>query len=161
HGERNHDADRRRRMEQQAGWRRGIEYRGAADALVDRTMRRSRNERGTTLVEILISLTVVLIGMLALFRVLASSVAGAATASRLNQAQLRAESILEAIRIAPAPALACLAANAATNWSNCETICKVNQTSAQADSQTCIYTTSSMTILAAPDPASPGSAAPN
>jgi Tfp pilus assembly protein PilV len=90
-------------------------------------MRRTAT-RGATLIEVLISLALVLVGMLALFAVLSSSVVGTSTASRLSQAQARALSIAASIRVAPRPALDCLKATAASSWSNCETICLTNQT---------------------------------
>ena len=60
----------------------------------------TNRQRGATLVEVLISLAIVLVGMAGLFRVLASSIAGSTAASRISQAQLRAQLILESIRVA-------------------------------------------------------------
>jgi Tfp pilus assembly protein PilV len=101
--------------------------------------RRARRSRGTTLIEILISLAVVLVGLLALFRTLATSVSGSATASRLSQAQQRAVMVMEAIRIAPRAALDCLATTQATNWATCEATCRGTQTSAKPD--WCVFKT--------------------
>ena len=81
--------------------------------------RRRRSQRGTTLIEVMISMGLVLIGMLALFRVLVTSITGSATASHFTQAELRAETLLEAIRLAPPAALACLSANGSASWSTC------------------------------------------
>jgi Tfp pilus assembly protein PilV len=78
-----------------------------------------RRARGTTLIEVMISMGLVLIGMLALFRVLVTSITGSAAASHFTQAELRAETILEAIRLAPAATLTCLSATASSSWSTC------------------------------------------
>jgi len=78
-----------------------------------------RRARGTTLVEVMISMSLVLAGMLALFRVLGASVAGSATASRFVQAELRASSLVETVRLAPAATLSCLAAHGSAGWSAC------------------------------------------
>ena len=78
-----------------------------------------RRARGTTLVEVMISMSLVLAGMLALFRVLGASVAGSATASRFVQAELRASSLVETMRIAPPATLSCLAAHDSADWRAC------------------------------------------
>jgi Tfp pilus assembly protein PilV len=101
-------------------------------------MRRSRRARGATLIEILISLAVVLVGMLGMFRTLATSVTGSSTASKLTQAQQRAVLIMEAIRVAPTAALICLANTASSGWSSCEATCRDNLTLASADA--CVFT---------------------
>lgn len=75
--------------------------------------------RGTTLVEVMISMALVLVGMLALFRVLGTSISGSATASHFSQAELRAETLVEAIRMAPPAALTCLSTTAPASWSTC------------------------------------------
>ncbi len=75
--------------------------------------------RGTTLVEVMISMGLVLVGMLALFRVLGTSIAGSATASHFSQAALRAETLVEVMRLAPASALACLSTTPSAGWSAC------------------------------------------
>jgi Tfp pilus assembly protein PilV len=104
--------------------------------------RRPRSRaRGTTLIEILISVAVVLVGMLALFRTLGSSLVGSSTASKLTQAQQRAVTVMENIRIAPRPALECLR-GPVTGWSTCETTCRANLAAASADS--CIYSSLSI-----------------
>jgi Tfp pilus assembly protein PilV len=101
---------------------------------------RARRSRGTTLIEILISLTVVLIGMLALFKTLATSVTGSMTASRLSQAEQRAVLVNEAIRVAPKAALLCLEQNESTAWDTCEATCKANLTSSLATkAEACIF----------------------
>jgi Tfp pilus assembly protein PilV len=82
-----------------------------------RTMQ--RRARGTTLIEVMISMGLVLIGMLALFRVLVTSITGSAAASHFTQAELRAETLVEAIRLAPAATLTCLSATASASWSTC------------------------------------------
>ena len=78
-----------------------------------------RPARGTTLIEVMISMGLVLIGMLALFRVLVTSITGSAAASHFTQAELRAETLVETIRLAPAATLTCLSATASANWSTC------------------------------------------
>ncbi|HEX4460872.1 MAG TPA: type II secretion system protein [Polyangia bacterium] len=106
---------------------------------------RSRR-RGTTLIEILISLAVVLIGMMALFRTLGTAITGSMTASRFSQAQQRAVLVMESIRSAPKLAMTCLLAQSdASTWSGCETICKATTTYTSADS--CMYVTLSPTPL--------------
>jgi Tfp pilus assembly protein PilV len=108
-----------------------------------------RRSRGATLVEILISLAVVLVGMLALFRTLAVSVLGSSTSSRLSQAHLRASAIVEAIRSAPKPALDCLRLNTPPNWAGCETTC-LAQLGAAAKADSCIFTTATAAQLKGP-----------
>lgn len=78
-----------------------------------------RRQRGTTLIEVMISMGLVLVGMLALFRVLVTSITGSAAASRFTQAELRAETLLETIRLAPAATLACLSSTASASWTTC------------------------------------------
>ena len=105
-------------------------------------MRRARRTRGATLVEILISLAVVLVGMLAMFRTLATSVNGSSTASKLTQAQQRAVLVMESIRTAPTTALDCLVGNVSSSWGTCEAGCRTTQSSAGADA--CLFTTLTM-----------------
>jgi len=104
-------------------------------------MRRWRRARGTSLIEVMISLAVVLVGMLALFKTLGSSLSGSMTASRLTQAQQRAVLVMEAIRVAPKPALNCLVGSASADWDGCETLCKSNliNINASATIDSCIY----------------------
>lgn len=61
----------------------------------------------------------VMVGMLALLRVLGSAITGSASASHFTQAELRAGSLLEAMRLAPAAALTCLSTTASASWSTC------------------------------------------
>jgi len=68
---------------------------------------------------VMISMGLVLIGMLALFRVLVTSITGSASASHFTQAELRAETLVEAMRLGPASALACLSTTAPASWSTC------------------------------------------
>ena len=87
------------------------------------------------------SLVIIVTGLLVIFRVLGSSVAGTSTSSRAAQAQIRAAAILEAIRLSPQAALDCLNTTAVPLWTNCETTCKNSQTlPALASAQSCIYT---------------------
>ncbi|MCU1277203.1 MAG: hypothetical protein JWM53_749 [bacterium] len=83
-------------------------------------MRRARRrQRGTSLVEIMLSMGVALVGVLALFRVLITSITGSATASHLTQAQLRAASLVEAVRLAPRATASCLVAKTSASWTTC------------------------------------------
>jgi Tfp pilus assembly protein PilV len=121
-----------------------------------------RRARGATLVEILISLAIVLIGMLALFRTLAVSVAGAGTSSHISQAQLRAAAILESIRSAPKSALDCLTINTPPSWGACETTCLnayPTSTTPTVTPQACIFTTASVAQLKGPMTSTTGTAA--
>jgi Tfp pilus assembly protein PilV len=79
---------------------------------------RSRR-RGSTFVEVMISMGLVLVGMLALARVLVTSITGSATAARYTQAELRAETLVEAMRTAPSSALACLSTTPSARWPTC------------------------------------------
>jgi len=75
--------------------------------------------RGATLVEVLFSLAVVLGGMLAMLSVLRSSLQGSVSASRVDQAEARAQALLETMRILPAKDLECLVANGSGDWARC------------------------------------------
>ena len=74
--------------------------------------------RGASLTEVMISMSLVLVGTLALARVLVTSITAGASASHFAQAEARAAALVEQIRLAPAPALACLAAHGGS-WSDC------------------------------------------
>lgn len=74
--------------------------------------------RGASLVEVMISMSLVVVGALALARVLVTSITAGASASHFAQAEARAAVLVETIRLAPAPALACLAAHTG-RWSAC------------------------------------------
>lgn len=113
-----------------------------------RPMRR-RSNRGSTLIEIMISMAVVLVGMLAMFGVLRSSIGGSSTAQKMMQAQTRAVTVMEAIRNSPNAALVCLTTTTPGNWSNCETTCQQALTVKNPDA--CIYTMQSLAGLHAPD----------
>ena len=77
-----------------------------------RSLRRfGRSDRGTTLLEIMISMAVIMIGMLGLVRVLSVATSGTSTANKFLQAQMRAQLVLEAIRRAPTGMLGCLVSN--------------------------------------------------
>jgi type II secretory pathway pseudopilin PulG len=80
-------------------------------------------QRGATLLEVMISLAVVLGGTLAMVSVLGSSLAGSASAARVDQAEARAQMLLESLRLAPPAALECLAATAPAEWSRCQAGC--------------------------------------
>lgn len=109
-----------------------------------------RSVRGVTLVEVMISLGIVLVGLVALFRILGSSIAGSATASRLSQAQARATVILENVRNAPASTLGCLTAQLPANWGTCETDCRNAQTMAGAPLDKCVFQPASMSTIPGP-----------
>jgi type II secretory pathway pseudopilin PulG len=99
----------------------------------------TRRDRGTSLVEIMVSLMVVLVGMLALFRTLGTSVTGSMTASRMTQAQQRAVLVAEAMRVAPPPALTCLAGTKAAGWDACELTCLAYLTGPTKSRDACVY----------------------
>jgi type II secretory pathway pseudopilin PulG len=114
-------------------------------------MRRRRATSGATLIEIMISLVIVLVGMLALFKVLSTAVVGSSTASKLSQAQTRAMTILESIRHSPKVALSCLSTTPnPSNWKTCEQTCLSQLTNQKWDS--CIYTIDRFSVISGPDP---------
>ena len=118
-------------------------------------MRRRRRNRGLTLIEILISLAVMLVGMMGMFSALGTSIRGTSFASKFSQAQDRAVAIIEAIRNAPASTLTCLNNTTADNWATCEADCRSNQTGAGATlAQSCIFTAASFSNVAGPPAAS-------
>jgi type IV pilus assembly protein PilV len=127
-------------------------------------MRRTSNRRrGATLIEILVSLAIVTIGMLGLFATLSSVSYGSSTSSRLQQAQLRAQTIMEALRTAPEATLQCLAANPG-NWGTCEPSCVSAQNMDMGgygtpNLQACIFTIDRMSLLPAPVAGQTGPAA--
>jgi hypothetical protein len=77
--------------------------------------------KGATLVEVLLSLAIVLGGTLAMAQVLSSSLQGSRSAARIDQAEARAQAVLESLRIAPEVALECL--QKTSDWSECEKLC--------------------------------------
>ena len=107
-----------------------------------------RRRKGSTLIEVMISMGIVLVGMLVLFGVLGTSISGSSTASRVSQAETRAITILESIRHSPPLALSCLAQNIPANWSACEQVCLNALTQQNFDG--CIYTMSRFSIVHAP-----------
>jgi type II secretory pathway pseudopilin PulG len=119
-------------------------------------MRRRTRARGATLVEILVSLALVVIGLLGMFATLSATSYGSGVANQSSQAEARAHSLIEAIRLAPGPALDCLANTVATSWSSCETTCLVNLPGdgGVPSAQACIYTPASMALVPGP-PAGP------
>jgi type II secretory pathway pseudopilin PulG len=124
--------------------------------------RRQTKQRGATLVEILVSLAIVTIGLLGLFATISSVSYGSSTSSRLQQAQLRAQTIMEALRTAPEATLQCLQANYG-NWGTCETSCVTAQNAdmggfGPANLQSCIFTVDRMSML--PGPGRAGSPTP-
>jgi hypothetical protein len=87
------------------------------------------------LVEVVLSLAVVLVGLVAMFRVLA---VGTSSTWRLTERELRAQALLEAIRRAPPDALDCLAATPADGWVVCEARCRA-ALGAAASPEACRY----------------------
>jgi Tfp pilus assembly protein PilV len=82
-------------------------------------------QRGVTLLEIMISMAVVMVGLLALVRVLSVASKGSASALHFTQGQARAQQVLESISMMPKGILSCLQASADPNtWKNCETQCQ-------------------------------------
>jgi hypothetical protein len=80
---------------------------------------RARPTRGASLVEVLLSMGVALAGMLALSRVLVTSITGSATAARLGQAQLRAATLVELVRLGSRDTVRCLATTPSARWPAC------------------------------------------
>jgi prepilin-type N-terminal cleavage/methylation domain-containing protein len=88
-------------------------------------MRRPSTQRGLTLMEVMLSMAVVLVGMLALFRVLSVASRGSQQSQRFSQALARGQQVIEAMRMTPPSVLDCLARNPATSWSLCEAQCRL------------------------------------
>jgi Tfp pilus assembly protein PilV len=110
-----------------------------------------------TLLEIMMSLAVMLVGMLGLVRVLSVASRGGSTASHITQAQNKAMALLEVINRLPGgtqappppwtnPVLQCLAGNAASSWSTCEAQCQ-QSVKAPTVGQACMLTTATMRAL--------------
>jgi type II secretory pathway pseudopilin PulG len=72
--------------------------------------RRARGEAGATIIEVLVSLALVVIGLLGVYSAYTSSVRASSHSQRVTQATARAERQLEILRNAPTAAIACLAA---------------------------------------------------
>lgn len=117
-------------------------------------MRARRTTRGATLIEILVSLAIVTVGLLGLFATISSVSYGSSMSSRLQQAQLRAQTIMEALRTAPEATLNCLAGNPGS-WATCEASCVTAQNAdlggfGAASLQACIFTVDRMSLLPGP-----------
>jgi type II secretory pathway pseudopilin PulG len=117
-----------------------------------------QRQSGVTIMELLMSLIVIVVGMMVIFRVLSSSVQGGQQSSRVAQAQQRAEAIIEAIRLAPSAAITCLTTTAPAAWggANCEQTCLAAQTAyaaGTAKQSTCVFTPDS--FLYVPGPTTP------
>jgi Tfp pilus assembly protein PilV len=103
-----------------------------------------------TLLEVLISLGLVVIGMLGMFASLSTATNGSSAASRLSQAQARAQAIVEAIRVSPAATLDCLATTPANNWAGCELtgagacLTNLGSDAGAPSADFCVYTPASM-----------------
>jgi type II secretory pathway pseudopilin PulG len=122
---------------------------------------RRRRTRGMTLIEVMISLALVIVGMLALMATLSTATVGSSMSQRLSQAQARAQMIIEAIRGAPKPTLDCLATTAASSWSSCESgttaSCLQNQVNDMGTQNiaSCIFTIGSMANIPGPRAGTP------
>jgi Tfp pilus assembly protein PilV len=102
--------------------------------------RRYATQRGATLLEIMISLAVILVGLLGLFKVLGAAVSGSQSARRITNGTERARHVMEAIRTMPNEILGCLVTNPATGWAACETLC-TQKLGPKTAAQTCVFTT--------------------
>lgn len=122
---------------------------------------RRRRQRGMTLIEVMITLGLMIVGMMGLLATLSTATVGSSMSQRLSQAQARAQMILEAIRSAPKPTLDCLANNVASSWSSCESgttaSCMQNQINDMGTQNiaSCIFTTASMMNVPGPSAGSP------
>jgi type II secretory pathway pseudopilin PulG len=104
-----------------------------------------------SLIEVMASLLIIIVGLAGLFMALVSAIRGGASASRLAQAQARAESLLEAMRRASPQTLACLSATAPAGWSACELTCATTMTDGGvASPQACVLTVDSLTLVPGP-----------
>lgn len=99
-----------------------------------------RRQRGVTLLEIMLSMAVVLVGMAALFRVLSVASRGSQASQRITQALARGQHVMEAIRTLPPTVLECLVINPATSWNNCETLCRT-RLGPVASQEACVFST--------------------
>jgi prepilin-type N-terminal cleavage/methylation domain-containing protein len=106
-------------------------------------MRRGGSQRGVTLIEVMLSMAVVLVGMMALFRVLSVASKGSQQSQRNTQGLARAQQIIEAMRLAPPSVLTCLSLNQASAWDNCEVLCR-QWYGAAASPQSCVFSTLSL-----------------
>jgi type II secretory pathway pseudopilin PulG len=99
-----------------------------------------RRQRGLTLIEILITLALLIVGLAGLFAALTSSVRGSAVANHFTQAQARAHVVIENMMGAPRSVLDCLAQTPASGWSTCEASCAATLGASSA-AQACTFTT--------------------
>lgn len=109
---------------------------------------RHRYQGGTTLIEILVSMAVVIVGMLGLYKAIGTAQMGSAAAQRHTQALARAQQVMEAIRKAPSSPnniLNCLAqkgsAATAADWTLCEANCltDLQAMNIAASPQSCVF----------------------
>ncbi len=108
---------------------------------------RASRQRGLTLLEVMMSMAVVLVGMLGLVRVLSVSTKGSMRASRMTQGYSKASEIIEVMNGLPKPVLQCLVSNATpTSWGTCETQC-LQSIGKTGPLQTCMLTTATMHAL--------------
>lgn len=100
----------------------------------------ARRRRGATLLEILITMAVVVLGMVVLFRVLTASTRGSVRAQQLSQALARSRTVMENIRRMPVAVLTCLSRQPANNWATCEATC-IQTLGALATPGACVFVT--------------------
>lgn len=85
-------------------------------------LRARGRERGFSIIEVMVSLLVLLIGMLGLMKVASVAVQSNQRGQRLDQASVRAQTRLEALRNVPTATLACL--EAGSSPSACLSTCQ-------------------------------------
>lgn len=78
-------------------------------------------ERGFSVVEVLISMLVLVVGMVGLMKVASVAVSSNQRGQRMDQAQIRAQTRLEALQNVPTATLACL--EAGSTPSSCQATC--------------------------------------
>jgi type II secretory pathway pseudopilin PulG len=93
-----------------------------------------------TLIELLVSIGVVMVGLLGMFKVLSAAVAGGSSAQHLTQARARAQLVVENVKSMPIAVVNCLAASPPTGWTACEALCK-STLGAGALPEACVFTT--------------------
>lgn len=113
---------------------------------------RTKRQRGSTLLEIMLSMAVVLVGMFFLFRVLSVASKGTQSSQRLTQGLSRAQLVLEAMRTAPPAVLDCLQRSPATSWATCEADClqwmrNTPKVKGLASAESCVFFTLSTSGL--------------
>jgi hypothetical protein len=93
-----------------------------------------------TLIELMVSIGVVMVGMLGMFKVLSAAVAGGSSAQHLTQARARAQLVVENVKSMPIAVVNCLAASQPPTWSACEALCK-STLGGGALAEACVFAT--------------------